>query len=255
MSERDTVAAIYDSAPEREWARLDERRIEFGVTRCALEEFLPPAPAEILDIGSGPGRYAIPLVSAGYSVSLLDLSEECLKRAEREATLSGVSFGAVELGDATDLRAFDDASFDAALLLGPLYHLRSEEQRAQAVSEAQRVLRPEGVLFAAFLSRYSVVRYAAKNRPGQFTDDPNLIESILDQGHADSERADATFLNGCYFVDPAEVQPFMERCGVETLAVLGCEGVLSEVEERLNDQPEAELSKLFELNYRLVRRK
>ncbi len=255
MSERDTVAGLYDSAPEREWARLDERRIEFGVTRRALEEFLPPAPAEILDIGSGPGRYAIPLVAAGYSVSLLDLSAECLKLAEREATLAGVSFGAVELGDATDLRTFEDASFDAGLLLGPLYHLKSEERRAEAVSEAQRVLRPGGVLFAAFLSRYSVVRYAAKTRPDQFTEDSNLIESILDQGHADSERADATFLNGCYFAEPAEVQPFMERCGLETLSVLGCEGVVSEVEERLNDLPEADFSKWVDLNYRLGRRK
>jgi hypothetical protein len=30
------VAALYDAAPEREWARLDQRRIEFGVTLRAL---------------------------------------------------------------------------------------------------------------------------------------------------------------------------------------------------------------------------
>jgi SAM-dependent methyltransferase len=96
----------------------------------------------------------------------------------------------VERGSATALRSFQDASFDAALFLGPLYHLKSESDRAKAVSEALRILRPGGVLSSAFLSRYSVVRYAAKTRPEQFTDDPHRIESILDKGHGDSENSD-----------------------------------------------------------------
>ena len=253
-SEQDLVAGLYDSAPEREWTRLDERRIEFGVTQRALGDFLPSAPATVLDIGSGPGRYAIPLVSAGYSVSLLDLSGECLKLAELEASRAGVAFVQVERGSATDLGSFGDATFDAALLLGPLYHLKSELDRAKAVSEAFRVLRPRGILFSAFLSRYSVVRYAAKTRPGQFGDDPQLIESILDQGYGDSDRADATFLKSSYFADPVAVQPFMERCGLETLEVLGCEGIVSEVEEQLNQLLAPELAKWVDLSYRLGRK-
>jgi SAM-dependent methyltransferase len=251
MSDWDTVADLYDSAPDREWARLDERRIEFGVTLRALEEFLPPAPAEVIDIGSGPGRYAIPLASQGYSLSLLDLSAECLKLAEAEAVRAGVSFERVELGNATQLRAFPDSSFDAALLLGPLYHLKAGKDRAEAVSEALRVLRPGGVLFSAFLSRYSVVRYAAKTRPEQVTGDPRFIKSILAEGVGESSRPDAVFLNSCYFADPMAVQPFMESHGVNTLAVLGCEGVVAEVEGRLNDLSPADLAEWVDLNYSL----
>lgn len=254
MSDLDTVADLYDSAPDREWARLDHRKIEFGVTLRALQEFLPPTPAEIVDIGSGPGRYAIPLASQGYAVTLLDLSDRCLQLAGTEAARAGVSFEQVEQGSATQLSAFADSSFDAALLLGPLYHLKAETDRAEAVSEALRVLRPGGVLFSAFLSRYSVVRYAAKTRPEQVTGDPQFIQSILATGVGESVRSDATFLNSCYFADPMAVQPFMEGHGVKTLAVLGCEGVVAEVEERLNDLSPADLADWVDLNYRLGRR-
>ena len=82
MADPDEVARLYDAAPERELHRLDERRVEFGVTCRALEEFLPPPPATILDVGSGPGRYAFYLISRGYSVSLVDVSHECLSLAE-----------------------------------------------------------------------------------------------------------------------------------------------------------------------------
>lgn len=251
MSEEDAVAELYDAAPEREWSRLDERRIEFGVTLRALAEFFPPAPAKVIDIGSGPGRYAIPLASEGYSMSLVDLSAACLTLAEEEAKRAGVSFARVQRGSATSLTSFPDASCDAALLLGPLYHLKEETDRTRTVQEALRVLRPGGVLISAFLSRYSVARYAAKTRPEQYTDDPDLIESILTHGVGESDRADASFLKSCYFSDPVAVAPFMESCGVRTIQVLGCEGVVAEVEERLNELPDDALRKWIDLNYRL----
>ena len=49
------------------------------------------------------------------------------------------------------------ASFDAALLLGPLYHLRRREERLGALHEAQRVVRHEGVVAAAFITRSAAV--------------------------------------------------------------------------------------------------
>ena len=59
-----------------------------------------------------------------------------------------------EVGDARELAA-DDASADAVLLLGPLYHLVEPDERARALAEARRVLRPGGVLLAAAISRFA----------------------------------------------------------------------------------------------------
>ena len=48
-----------------------------------------------------------------------------------------------------------DASVDAVLLLGPLYHLTERADRVRALAEGRRVLRPGGVLAAAAISRYA----------------------------------------------------------------------------------------------------
>ena len=245
------VTRLYDANAEDEWSRLGVRRTEFGVTCMALDEHLPPSPAKILDVGSGPGRYAIRLAQRGYAVSIFDLSWECLNLAVEKASQSGASFDATVCGTATDLAVFPDAHFDAVLLLGPLYHLKTVERRSQAVLEAVRVTRSEGLLFSAFLTRYSVVRYSAKVRPWQLSQTPRFIESILANGVGDASDG---FLRSCYCADPTEIRPFMERLGVHTVEMVGCEGVVAEVEERLNELPENDFARWVELNYSLGRR-
>ena len=161
----EVVAAQYDSSPEREWERAERHRTEFAVSLRAMEEYLPPPPARLLDCGGGPGRYAIELIRKGYQVTHFDLSAENLRLARQRAAEAGVTLVDFIQGDATDLSKFDGGSFDAVLLLGPLYHLLEREQRARALSEAARVLKPGGTLLAAFISRYAGHRYAAAHQP------------------------------------------------------------------------------------------
>lgn len=44
--------------------------------------------------------------------------------------------------------------FDAVLMLGPLYHLTSRDDRVTALCEVRRVLRPGGIVVAKALSRF-----------------------------------------------------------------------------------------------------
>ncbi|MDP9311783.1 MAG: class I SAM-dependent methyltransferase, partial [Chloroflexota bacterium] len=60
------VEHFYNTNAHAEWMRLDRHRTEFAVTLRALAEFLPPPPATLLDVGGGPGRYAITLARQGY---------------------------------------------------------------------------------------------------------------------------------------------------------------------------------------------
>lgn len=129
-------------------ARLTTRSaqgpLEFQRTQEIIREHA--APCRVLDIGGGAGVHARALKDAGYQVTLIDPVQRHVDAA-LEAGLDA------RTGDARDL-PFGNAGFDAALLLGPLYHLRSSADRRQAWQEAVRVLRPGGVLFAAALSRY-----------------------------------------------------------------------------------------------------
>ena len=157
-----SVEDYYNRVVGHEWLRESRHRTEFAVTLRALRDHLPPPPAAILDIGGGPGRYAIMLAGLGYRVTLLDLAENNLARAGREATAAGVALVDARRGDARRLVGVGDGEVAAVLLLGPLYHLQQEADRRAAVAEALRVLQPGGALFAAFITRFAQVRYAAR---------------------------------------------------------------------------------------------
>jgi 2-polyprenyl-3-methyl-5-hydroxy-6-metoxy-1,4-benzoquinol methylase len=87
----DEVQEFYDKNAQNEWDRLDRHRSEFAVTLRALKDYLPHLPAEVLDVGGGPGRYSIAVAKLGHRVTLLDLSEGCLQIAKKKAQETGVS--------------------------------------------------------------------------------------------------------------------------------------------------------------------
>ena len=85
MPIKSNVEQFYDGFAAQEWGRLERHRTEFAVTMRALRDWLPPAPATILDIGGGPGRYSIALAQLGYDVTLLDLAQGNLAFSSEKA--------------------------------------------------------------------------------------------------------------------------------------------------------------------------
>ncbi len=249
LSTSEYVERAYDADPQREWARLERHRTELALTRRALHEHLPPPPARVLDCGGGPGRYAIELAGLGYAVTLFDLSAACLRLAEEQAAASGVTLAAYAHGTATDLSRFADASFAAVLLMGPLYHLLEENERRQALAEAYRVLRPGGVLFASFITRYAGLRWAAVNAPTWPLENPELNELVLASGRQ-PPRAEPGFV--AYFAHPTEVVPLCQGAGFAVVTVLGVEGVISMIESGVNVLSGAAWDLWVDLNYRLA---
>ncbi len=134
--------------------RSKAARVEFLTTVRYIERYLCPG-ARILDVGAGAGEYSLYFARKGYEVCALELAENNLKaflrklRPEDRITL--------EQGNAVDLGRYADASFDAVLLFGPLYHLHREEDRQRCIAEAKRVCRSGGKLFFAFISNDMVI--------------------------------------------------------------------------------------------------
>jgi ubiquinone/menaquinone biosynthesis C-methylase UbiE len=240
------VGAFYDRDPRVEWMRLERHRTEFAVTLRLLEDYLPPAPAEVLDVGGGPGRYAIELARKGYAVTLADLSAGCLALADEKAREAGVELAGRLQADATNLEAFGDGAFDAVLLMGPLYHVPEERGRRAAVAESFRVLRPGGVVFAAFITRTAVLRWSALERPDWLL---RHGEELMETGVPADTLVAGSFPG--YFADPQEVRPLMAREGFTELALVGCEGAVAQIEDRVNELTGELWEKWVDVNYRV----
>jgi ubiquinone/menaquinone biosynthesis C-methylase UbiE len=248
----DEVQAFYDKNAQNEWDRLDRHRTEFAVTLRALKDYLPPLPTKVLDVGGGPGRYSIALAKLGHRVTLLDLSEACLDLARRKAQETDVSLAECLRGNAMDLRRFRDGSFDVVLLMGPLYHLLTPDGRDLALKETHRVLKGNGLTFATFITRYAPLRWSAKNEPEWLSQGKELLETGVWRPSATGIPSKARVgFTSSYFVHPAEIRPLMERNGFEDLDIIGCEGAISMIEERINELSGDEFDSWVDLNYRL----
>jgi ubiquinone/menaquinone biosynthesis C-methylase UbiE len=192
------------------------------------------------------------LARLGYHVTLVDLSKACLEFAKQKARENGVQLAGYEHLNATNLGGLKDQDYDAVLLMGPLYHLLSEERRRQAIRESYRILKYGGVIFAAFVTRYAPIRWMAKFEPtSEFYSD---FMQTLDTGIWRANPRAKRF--GCandYFAHPNEIKPLMESEGFETLDVIGCEGVVSKIDERINELDDKAFDRWVELNYELGR--
>ncbi len=248
----DEVQAFYDKNAQNEWDRLDHHKTEFAVTLGALKNYLPHLPAEVLDVGGGPGRYSIAVAKLGHRVTLLDLSEGCLQLAQKKAQEAGVSLDECLRGNGIDLHRFKDGSFDVVLLMGPLYHLLYMDGRDHAVKETHRVLRRNGLVFATFITRYAPLRWAAKNEPEWLSQGKQLLETGVWRPSATGIPSKARVgFTSSYFAHPIEIRPLMKRNGFEYLDLIGCEGAISMIEEKINELKGDEFDSWVDLNYRL----
>jgi len=130
-------------------ARLASRHgsVEFLTTMRYIERYLKPG-GRVIEIGAGTGRYAHALARQGYAVDAIELLERHVGAFEQN-TQPGERV-TVTQGDALDLTGFADNTYDLTLLLGPLYHLFTKEDKLRALYEAIRVTKRGGVVFAAY---------------------------------------------------------------------------------------------------------
>ena len=152
-AQRDLIDAYYERGEERDRLAVQARGVlEFERTVEIVGRHLPAPPSLVADIGGGPGRYALWLAGLGYQVAHRDL----MPLHVRQLTESAGGDGAIgsRVADARNLD-LADASADAVLLLGPLYHLPDRAGRLAALAEARRVVKPGGPVFAAAISRWA----------------------------------------------------------------------------------------------------
>ena len=177
-----------------------------------LEKTRERADIKILDIGAGTGRYSVPLANEGYDVSAVELVKHNLGRLKQK----GSSVKAYQ-GNALKLKRFEDESFDVTLLFGPMYHLHSEEDKLQALSEAKRVTKKGGTIFVAYImNEFSVITYAFKER--------HILEGLqtgmLDETYHCTDAANPLYS----MVRLEDITRLDERAGLTRVKIIAADG-------------------------------
>ena len=139
---------FYQAYDEDSRLKSKHGSVEFLTTMRYVERYLKPGD-RVLEIGAGTGRYSHALARRGHAVDAVELVEHNIE-IFRKNTHSDERI-TISKGNAMKQSAFLDQQYDVTLLLGPLYHLYTKEDKRQAIREAIRVTRKGGVIFAAYV--------------------------------------------------------------------------------------------------------
>lgn len=232
-----SIAEFYRQAPEEDRLERGAFLLEALRTRELIQRHAPAPPAVVADIGGGAGAYAFWLADAGYTVHLLDATPRLVEEARLRSAARSRGLASCAVGDARS-PSFADGSADIVLLLGPLYHLTTADDRRRALSQAARVLKPGGRLFAAAISRWaSALDGLARDR---FRDE--RFAAIVDQDVRDGQHRNPTgqldYFTTAYFHRPEELRAEVLESGLTVDGLFGIEGpgwMLSDIDGRLAD--------------------
>jgi ubiquinone/menaquinone biosynthesis C-methylase UbiE len=212
------------SGDEQERLSRGAGRLEALRTRELLRRWLPSVPAVVLDVGGAAGRYALPLAAAGYQVHLLDPVQLHVEQAAEASRSATRALASVRIGDASTL-PFPDASADAVLLLGPLYHLTLREERLAALREARRVQCPGGVAIAAAISRFAST---ADGIVAGYLRDPEFATLVADDVNTGVHRNPSArhgWFTTAYFHRPEELRDEVTAAGLQADGPVAVEGL------------------------------
>ncbi len=231
------IRDFYDRTPEEARLQQGPFQLEEARTRELILRFAPPPPASVVDVGGAAGNYALWLAGAGYDVTLVDAVPRLVDEARRRSAAAERPLLSCGVGDARALPV-PDASADAVLLLGPLYHLTSVRDRTRALGEAARVLKPGGVLFAAAISRWGSALDGLARDLLTDAEFAAIVERDLRDGQHRNHTDRLDYFTTAYFHRPEELAAEVRAAGLELEGVFGLEGpgwILPDVAERMAD--------------------
>ena len=158
MQNNDYLINYYNEYDED--GRLESNRIgkvEYLTTR-GYSDALLTADCKIAEIGAGTGRYSVTLAKEGYDVTAVELVQHNLDILNSK--LDGSENIKTYLGNALDLNMLEDNTYDITLLLGPMYHLYSDEEKITALKEAVRITKQGGCILVAYcMNEATVIQY------------------------------------------------------------------------------------------------
>lgn len=230
MEVKEILEKYYENYDEEGRLLSRHGQVEFVTTMRYVEKYLRPG-MRVLEIGAATGRYSHTLAQRGFSVDAVELSEHNVALF-REKTLPGEPV-TITQGNAVELIGFGDEMYDITLLLGPMYHLFTEEEKRKALSEAIRVTKKGGVIFVAYcMGDASILSYGFQK---------GMIHELVEKCKLDTERFDTFSEPWDLFelVRKEEIDALREGFPVEQLHFVAADGYTNHMRECVDRMDDA----------------
>ena len=215
--------------------------IEFITTMKYIDKYIKPG-MRIIEIGAATGRYSHTLARKGYEVDAVELLEHNIE-IFKSNTADGEKV-TITQANAMHLSSFASETYDICLLLGPMYHLYTEEDKLKALSEAIRVTKSGGIVFVAYcMGDASILQYGFGR---------GIIKELLEKCMINPETFDTFSAPWDIFElhRKEDIDALRAHFDVEQLHFLATDGYSNHIREKL-DAMDEELYHIF-IKYHLA---
>ncbi len=221
-------------------------QVEYLTTMKYIRECLSGLPEpNILEVGAGTGRYSVTLAKQGLRVTAVELVPHNLELLH--AKLDGSEPIRAVQGNALDLSFLPDGAFDLTMLLGPMYHLYTREDKLQALREAVRVTRSGGHILAAYcMNEPTVIQYVfGMNHLREVMD----LKMITDDWHCVSEPKDLFEL-----VRTEDIASLDAELPAERIRLVATDGATNYKREYIDAMDDATFAKWMDYHFAICER-
>ena len=229
------VQAYYDNYGTREWERLErtlQGRIRYAIHRHFLDKYVPDG-GRVLDVGCGPGRFALDLAQRGASLTLADISQKQLDMAHHHLEAAGL-LGQVQAFyclDMVDMPELGDESFATVVCYGAALSYTCDRYET-ALHELVRVLRPGGRLLISVASLLGNLRLVGPYDGLAFLEQPDTHldwQAILSGAGAVCTRPGSDeFHQPLVMFTSDGLRQALEKAGLQVIEMAAANPVVSE---------------------------
>lgn len=212
--------------------------IEYHTNMYFLKKLLPKK-AKIIELWAGHGTYSIKLAELWYNVTATDIVPEYVDAMQKIINKKKIKNITTQIVDATDLSKFKKNEFDAVLIFGPYYHLRTQQLRKKLLQEAKKIVKKSGFIALAYINRNTTLAYYSKYNT--FFSKKEYQE-LLKKDYKKTDYSD-TFLNISFFTSPEEIEKEIKEIKLKTKKHYICDGLYcllkEHIEKATNEQFDA----------------
>ena len=234
----------YELGGEEERLKKDKAHsVEFITTLKYIDKYLE-ANDKILEIGAGTGVYSLYYANKGYQVEAVELVEYNINVFKNHIT-DNMNIN-LRQGNALDLSYYKDNTFDITLVLGPLYHLYTEEDKRKAISEALRVTKKNGYIFIAYLTHGSIIlNYGI--RKGNLLD----LKRCCDEDYRFKDIPEELFT--AFYVD--EFESLVSEFNCDYISSVATDGISTAFREIINELTDEEFEIWLDYHFKTCERR